>query len=54
MGGKHLGEKEIVHERVRNLLVETDEPVPSHLDGELQPPQKRFEITLLPAALRLL
>jgi diacylglycerol kinase (ATP) len=54
MGGKHIGEKEIVHQRVGNLLVETDEPVPSHLDGELQPPQKRFEITLLPAALRLL
>ena len=54
MTGKHVGEKDIVHEPVRQLLVEAAEPVLSHLDGELQAPQRRFEISLLPGALRLL
>jgi len=54
MTGKHVGEKDIVHERVRQLVVEAAEPVLSHLDGELQAPQQRFEISLLPGALRLL
>jgi YegS/Rv2252/BmrU family lipid kinase len=54
MTGKHLGEKEIVHEPVRHLIVEAAEPVLAHLDGELQAPQQRFEISLLPGALRLL
>jgi len=54
MTGKHVGEKEIVHVPLREVLVEAAEPVLSHLDGELQAPQQRFEITLLPGALRLL
>lgn len=54
MTGKHVGEKDIVHEPVRQLLVEAAEPVLSHLDGELQAPQQRFDISLLPGALRLL
>jgi diacylglycerol kinase family enzyme len=54
MTGKHLGEKEIVHEPVRHVVVEAAEPVLAHLDGELQDPQQRFEISLLPGALRLL
>jgi diacylglycerol kinase (ATP) len=54
MTGKHVGEKDIVHEPVRHIVIEADEPVLSHLDGELQAPQKRFEISLLPSALRLL
>lgn len=52
--GRHLGEKEITHVQVTRLLVEADEPVSSQLDGEAQPPQSRFEISLLPGALQLL
>jgi diacylglycerol kinase (ATP) len=54
MSGKHAGEKEIMHQAVRRLTVEAEEPVISHLDGEIQPPLCRFEISLLPGALRLL
>ena len=54
MAGTHMGEREIVHEPVRNLLIECDEPVASHLDGEVQPLQERFEIEMLSGALALL
>ena len=53
MSGKHMGEKEITHERVTRILIESDEPVDSHLDGEMQAPQQRFEIELLAGSLRL-
>ncbi len=53
MSGKHMGEKEISHETVTRVLIESDEPVDSHLDGEMQPMQQRFEIELLPGALHL-
>ena len=54
MAGTHMGEREIVHEPVKNLLIECDEPVASHLDGEVQRLQQRFEIELLAGALALL
>jgi YegS/Rv2252/BmrU family lipid kinase len=54
MRGKHVHETEISHEHVSDVLVEADEPVLSHLDGEMQPPLQRFEISLLAGALRLL
>ena len=54
MKGNHVTEKEISHQHVSDLLVEADEPVLSHLDGEMQPPQQRFQISLLAGALRLL
>ena len=54
MKGKHVTEKEISHRHVSDLLVEADEPVLSHLDGEMQSPQQRFQISLLAGALRLL
>lgn len=54
MTGRHMGEKEIVHEPVSHVVVECSEPVPSHLDGEVQPLQKRFEIELLARALQLI
>ena len=53
MSGKHMDEKEITHEAVTRILIESDEPVDSHLDGEMQPMQTRFEIELLPGALSL-
>ena len=54
MSGRHVGEPEIFHEPVTRLVVEADEAVVSHLDGEMQQPQRRFEIELLPGALHLL
>lgn len=54
ISGTHMGEKEIVHEPVTRVVIVADEPVDSHLDGELQEMQQRFEIELLPGALRLL
>lgn len=54
IAGTHMGEREIIHEPVRNLLIESDEAVASHLDGEVQPLQQRFEIEMLSGALALL
>ena len=54
ISGTHMGEKEIIHETVTRVVIVADEPVDSHLDGELQELQQRFEIELLPGALRLL
>ncbi len=54
MSGRHVDAKEIVHQTVRELRIEAEEPVLSHLDGEIQAPQRRFEISLLPCKLRLL
>ena len=54
MTGKHMGEKEFVHEPVSHVVVECSEPVPSHLDGEVQPLQKRFDIELLARTLQLI
>lgn len=53
ISGTHMGEKEIVHKPVTRVVIVSDEPVDSHLDGELQEMQQRFEIELLPGALRL-
>ncbi len=54
MSGTHMAEKEVSHERVTAVLVEAEADVDCHLDGEMQAPQRRFEISLLPGALRLL
>jgi YegS/Rv2252/BmrU family lipid kinase len=52
--GRHLTEPEITHTSVRRLTIEAEAAMPSHLDGEVQPPATRFEIEVLPAALNLL
>ena len=52
--GSHMEEPEIVHSSVQRVTVSASEPVPSHLDGEVQPMQSEFEIEILPAALHLL
>ena len=54
MSGEHLGEIEIQHRPITTLSVVSSEPVASHLDGEVQPLQQRFQLGLLPGALRLL
>lgn len=53
MSGKHMGEKEIIHESVTRVVIESDEPIDSHLDGEMQAMQQRFDIELFAGALRL-
>ena len=54
MSGEHMGESEIRHRSVTSLTVSASEPVDSHLDGEVQPLQNRFELDILPGALSLL
>ncbi len=54
MAGTHMDEKEVTHARIQGVLIESDDDVDCHLDGEMQPLQRRFEISLLPGALRLL
>lgn len=51
--GKHVDEPEIRHWRVKALTVESEAPVASHLDGEVQPLATRFAIEILPGALHL-
>lgn len=53
MNGTHIGQAGISTHKVTECLVEADVPIPSHLDGEVQPLQTRFEIELLPGALHL-
>jgi diacylglycerol kinase (ATP) len=52
--GTHMQHEAIVHEPVTQLVIECSQPVASHLDGEVQPLQERFEIELLAGALQLL
>jgi len=54
MSGEHLQEPEIVHRPVTRLTMKAESPISSHLDGEVQPLQTYFEISVLPGALDLL
>jgi diacylglycerol kinase (ATP) len=54
LAGKHVAEPEVSHASVRRVTIRSAGPVPSHLDGEVMPPMREFEIELLPAALDLL
>lgn len=54
MRGDHLSEDEVSHERIDTLTITASAPVESHIDGEVQPPQRRFEFQILPGKLRLL
>ncbi|MGI9223780.1 MAG: diacylglycerol/lipid kinase family protein, partial [Woeseiaceae bacterium] len=54
MRGRHTDEPEIRHASVRRIEITASEPVPSHLDGEIQPLQTSFEFEVLPGAIRLL
>ena len=54
MQGDHVGEPEITFASVRKVTIRASEPIPSHLDGEVQPMQTDFDIDLLPDALDLL
>jgi diacylglycerol kinase family enzyme len=52
--GTHLDASEITHRSVRRVVIEASAPIPSHLDGEVGEPGTRFEIEVLPKALRLI
>jgi len=52
--GNHTGETEVTCSRIKSFSLVADEPVPSHLDGEVQPLQTDFQIALLENALQLL
>jgi len=54
MSGTHMEETECRHASVTNLTIVSSEPLASHLDGEVQPLQQRFDLEILPGALRLL
>jgi diacylglycerol kinase (ATP) len=54
MSGTHMSEPEIRHVSVSHVMVTAAEPLPSHLDGEVQPLQQQFDVRLLPGALHLL
>ena len=54
MRGTHIDQPEITHSQVTQCQLTAAAPVPSHLDGEVQPLQTHFEIELLQGALRLL
>lgn len=52
--GTHTDEPEMSAYRVTDCIVVASEPVPSHLDGEVQPPQTRFDLEVKAGALGLL
>ena len=52
--GVHIGQTEIHTARVTNFELSAAAPLPSHLDGEVQPLQTEFRIEILPGALSLL
>ena len=54
MSGEHMHEAEIVHRPVTHLTIRAELPISSHLDGEVQPMQTDFELSILPGALDLL
>ncbi|HLT91772.1 MAG TPA: diacylglycerol kinase family protein [Woeseiaceae bacterium] len=54
IGGKHIGQPEIRHARIERCEVVADAPMPSHLDGEVQPLQTRFRIEMRAGAVPLL
>ena len=54
INGQHMEEPEITHASVTRVVIETDSPVPSHLDGEVGEAATHFDIELLPGVLPLL
>ena len=54
IGGTHLDEPEIFHVGVKFIKISAAAPVPSHLDGEVQPMQSSFDIEIIPGALSLI
>ena len=52
--GTHIGQPEVVHARIKHCEIVATAPVPSHLDGEVQPMYSEFSIQIIENGLRLL
>jgi len=52
--GSHFSAPEVTHARVTSIRLSAAGPVPSHLDGEIQPLGTKFNIDILPRALAIL
>ena len=50
--GQHLNEPEVTRARVRRVILEAQQPIHAHLDGEVITAQ-RFEARILPAAIQV-
>ena len=54
MQGSHMNEPEISRVGVRKLQITVSAPVPSHMDGEIMPLGRSFDIEILPGVLALI
>jgi len=54
LNGSHIAAPEVTCARVTSVRLTAEGVVPSHLDGEMQPPGTTFDIEILPQALRIL
>ena len=54
MNGAHMQEAEVSHRSLSSVSITSSAPIPSHLDGEVQPLQMQFDIKVLPGVLNLL
>jgi diacylglycerol kinase (ATP) len=54
INGSHIGAPEVTCARVNTVRLIADGPVPSHLDGEIQPLQTEFEFEILKRSLAIL
>ena len=52
--GTHITAPEVASAQTGSVTLIAEEPVPSHLDGEIQPLQTEFRIEMLPGALAIL
>jgi len=52
--GTHMRAAEVSHVATRHVTIDAAAPVPSHLDGEVVAPTRRFAVELLAGALDLL
>jgi len=52
--GTHISAPEVTSVQTGSVVLNADGPVPSHLDGEIQPLQTEFRIEILPGALAIL
>jgi YegS/Rv2252/BmrU family lipid kinase len=51
--GSHVGHPQVEFYRGHEIQVEWSQPTDAHADGELMPPTTRFEVRVLPNALRV-
>lgn len=52
--GTHVDAAEVSCNRIESFSLESDAPIPSHVDGEVQPLQSGFRIKVLPGAIQVL